>query len=559
MGLAARFVSGYLIQLKPDLKSLDGPSGTDHDFTDLHAWCEVYLPGAGWVGLDPTSGLLAGEGHLPLACTPEPASAAPVTGAVDECEVTFAHEMSVRRIFESPRFTKPYTEEQWREIESLGHGIDAELKSGDVRLTMGGEPTFIYIDNMDGEEWNFTAMGPEKERLSDDLIRRLKKRFAPGGLLHFGQGKWYPGESLPRWAYGCYWRKDGQPIWNDEDLLAKNSFNYGHTENEARRFISLLARILDVRGEHIMPAYEDAWYYMWRERRLPSNVDPLESRLEEKEERDRLSRIFAQGLNRVVGYALPLERRALGSNGYWVAGPWFLRREHCFLTPGDSPMGLRLPLDSIPWVTKSDYPYVIPPDPMTDLPPLPQPEKLRQLIVARGSQPDAVELSRLARQVVGAGRFGAGPTGEADLERRTVAAPKPGQSADGITRTALCVEPRQGRLHVFMPPVATTEDYLNLVCALEEAATQLKLPISIEGERPPHDPRLNVIKVTPDPGVIEVNVHPASNWGELVNHTEGVYRGGAALAAGRREVHDGRTSCRHRGWQPHRHRRRHAG
>ena len=191
VGLAARFVSGYLIQLKPDVKSLDGPSGTDMDFTDLHAWAEVYLPGAGWIGFDPTSGLLAGEGHIPLACAPEPTGAAPVSGAVDKCETKFTHEMTVTRIYESPRVTKPYTEEQWSEIESLGRNVDSELKRHDVRLTMGGEPTFVSVDNMDGEEWNFTAVGPEKRRLSGQLIRRLKDKFAPGGLLHFGQGKWY--------------------------------------------------------------------------------------------------------------------------------------------------------------------------------------------------------------------------------------------------------------------------------------------------------------------------------------------------------------------------------
>ena len=148
LGLAARFVSGYLVQLKPDVESLDGPSGAAEDFTDLHAWAEVYLPGAGWIGLDPTSGLFAGEGHIPLACTPDPVSAAPVTGATSKCEVEFEFENVVDRIHEDPRVTKPYTEDQWLNIQALGARVDEEIVANDMRLTMGGEPTFVSIDNI---------------------------------------------------------------------------------------------------------------------------------------------------------------------------------------------------------------------------------------------------------------------------------------------------------------------------------------------------------------------------------------------------------------------------
>lgn len=522
LGIAARFVSGYLIQLKPDVKSLDGPSGSEVDFTDLHAWAEVYLPGAGWIGLDPTSGLLAGEGHLPLACSPEPSSAAPVTGGVEPCESEMEHEMKVTRIYESPRTTFPYSEEQWARILESGRLTDQELRDNDVRLTMGGEPTFISMDDFDGAEWNTEAVGPTKRILSDKLIKRLHQRFAPGGLLFYGQGKWYPGEPLPRWSLNCYWRKDGQPIWQDVSLIADESIDYGHNTADAERFGLALGKALGADSKWMMPAYEDAFYYLWKERRLPSNVDPLKSNLKNELERDRIARIFDQGLNEVVGYVLPLERSATPDGPRWRSGPWFLRDETLFLLPGDSPIGYRLPMDSLPWVAEEDFPWSIPADPTRDLPPLAA-DPARRIAMQRRAEERGVDRRN--------GVFGSlstgfsSPAGEDSLRSQGLLERRPGdqESASWIIRTALCVEPRGGRLHVFLPPVKETVDFLDLIACIEQTAETLKMPVIIEGTPPDYDPRIQVLKVTPDPGVIEVNLQPAASWDELVHNTSVLY------------------------------------
>jgi uncharacterized protein (DUF2126 family)/transglutaminase-like putative cysteine protease len=525
LGFAARFASGYLIQLVADEKPLEGPAGPAADFTDLHAWTEVYLPGAGWVGLDPTSGLLTGEGHIPLACTPEPASAAPISGLVDEAEVDFKFHMEVTRIHEDPRVTKPYTEEQWQAITRLGGQIDRDLAAGDVRLTMGGEPTFVSIDNMEGAEWNTEALGEHKYALALDLFHRMRDRFTTGSLQHHGQGKWYPGEPLPRWAMSCFWRRDGQPLWRDQNLFADVRRSYGHDDPDAARFVRVLADRLAVGAEHAIPAYEDVFYYLWKERRLPTNVDPFDSKLADANERQRLARLFERGLDRVTGYALPLSKGWDGWGTQWTSGRWFLRSERMYLLPGDSPMGLRLPLDSLPWALEEDRPFVAEQDPFAPRDPL-----APRAALSTPAQPRRAPAPPTAAEIAAATADLTGPRGQAlpgsptgPTADTNPGAPTAPRSIPGIVRTALCVEPRHGRLHVFLPPVRRLEDYIELVAAIEDTAAQLALPVVIEGYTPPHDPRLNHFKITPDPGVIEVNIHPAEDWSQVVSHTTGLY------------------------------------
>jgi uncharacterized protein (DUF2126 family) len=441
------------------------------------------------VGLDATSGLFAGEGHIPLACSPEPSSAAPITGATEEAEVEFTHRMRLERVWEAPRVTKPYSEEQWEEINALGNRVDAELEERDVRLTMGGEPTFVSVDDRDGAEWSTEAMGPNKRKLGLSLLFRLKEKYAAKGLVHLGQGKWYPGEPLPRWSLSCFWRKDGEPIWENAALFADESQDCGATEAQAALFLRTLAAKLGLDRTYVFPAFEDTWFYLWRERKLPANLDPLDSRLEDPLERARLRKMFHQGLDKTAGYVLPISKNEKG----WQTGQWFLRQERCYLIPGDSPLGLRLPLDSLPWAAAADQPSIHAPDPFQ-----------KQHVLPR--------YQRFVPQ-----------TATDKTAATTEHAPGPFESAAWITRTAICAEPRNGSLYIFMPPAGALEDYLALVAAVEASAAELGIRVILEGYEPPRDPRLEALRITPDPGVLEANVQPVKSWPELVENTTFLY------------------------------------
>jgi uncharacterized protein (DUF2126 family)/transglutaminase-like putative cysteine protease len=451
LGIAARFVSGYLIQLAVEDGALDEPgSGPKVDSADLHAWAEAFLPGAGWIGMDPTSGLLTGEGHIPLVCTPSASQAAPIGGTVEPAGVDFGYTMSVRRLNDARRPSKPFTEEEWQRVRQVAHSVDAELKAQDVRLTMGGEPTFVGIDDPESPQWDTAALGSMKRTRGLALIRGLRDKVAPGGLLHFGQGKWYPGEPLPRWALSCYWRADGVPVWTDINLIACEDQEHGFGAVEAFRFIGALSRRLQVSSENVLPAYDSE-----------AGTEP-------------------------VGYIIPLRRRQVESRLHWSSQLWFPRPERLVLLQGDSPIGYRIPTEPMPWVAPDELKYEFDDPPFADRVTLPSHPMPRMELFE--TEPMADRLPAVSR------------------------AP---DTAPELIRPSLCVQAREGRLHVFLPYTANLADYLDLVSAVEDTCRYLKMPVWVEGYAPAADPRLRSFSVTPDPGVLEVNLPPAIHWDEL--------------------------------------------
>jgi uncharacterized protein (DUF2126 family) len=171
-------------------------------------------------------------------------------------------------------------------------------------------------------------------------------------------------------------------------------------------------------------------------------------------------------------------------------------------------MGLRLPLDSQPWASPSDYPVIFPPDPTQQFPPLASYAQIHFQVDPARSVSTALSQRR---------------GGGVDQGDKTDRMPNRHESAAWITRATMCAEPRNGVLYVFMPPVEALEDYLELAAAAEATAAAMNQPILFEGYEPPRDPRLLHFRITPDPGVIEVNIHPASSWEELAERTTFLY------------------------------------
>ena len=521
-GLAARFVSGYLIQLADEGNIPNEARGVEHDVLDLHAWAEVYVPGAGWVGLDGTSGLLTGEGHVPLAGTVDPAHAAPVDGTTNLTANAVHFDMAVQRLGHEPRPRRPYTDEAWQALRALGRAVDDKLADEQLRLTMGGEPTWTSRFHPTAKEWNTDALGPTKWTAGIHLANELLRRLTQGGLLMQRMGKHYPGESLPRWALHLFWRRDGHRIWQDPALLDTHAGAYiavdGRTieppdrpSPDAERFIHSLARELGLSSAEIYPGYEDPWPVIIEEAHLPPDVDPMAAELEDPEERRRLARILGRGPRTPVGYALPLASTPDG----FVSSSWSFRRGHLFLIPGDSPMGLRLPLERLGGVPYELYPQ----DPSQRLSPLPDP-RFQHPPPSVPGMPEAPG-DHQASDDGPALKGGSAPEDGSVPEDSST--PEGGWLPPGaIARTALCAEVRAGVLHIFLPPLRRTEDFLTLVEALEATARKLNCPVRLEGYPPPRDPRLDGCMVTPDPGVIEVNLPVTEHFDDYVRLMETV-------------------------------------
>ncbi len=463
LGMAARLVSGYRVFLTRE------PSAS------LHAWTEVYLPGAGWVGMDPAGGLFTHEGYLPLAAAPDPLRAQPLVGYHEACEEELAESVSIRRL-ESDAPGRPFPGVGWGDVQAVGRQMDADLRAADVELTVQTELSFVPAGEPHLPEWNRTALGPGKRRVAQELLMRLRDRLAPGGVLQASQGEWFAGEPLPRWRLSCWWRVDGEPVCRDPVRLNWVGAREGVTLEDAERFGRTLARALGLAPECLVAAHEDGLHSLWRDE-TRQNPGAIWRDLREPERRRELADKLSHSFGEPRGYVLPLGWNAV--EGHWTSQPWRFRRSGLFLTPGDSPMGYRLPLESLPLEAQEAA----------------APERCHfdeRPVLPRVHGEVSARLSRMLR-----------PASEEGADE-----------GSETPRTAVCLEIRESRLHCFLPPLTHLEYFLDLVAAIEATARALDLSAVLEGYEPPEDFRLRRLVLEPDAGVLRMRLPAARDLPE---------------------------------------------
>ena len=519
LGLAARFTSGYL--------AMPASAEGGVDMAKLHAWSEVYLPGAGWVGLDPSVGVFTAEGHIPLATAPEPLRTLPVVGYVEACQETFREDISLRRLLPKP-VSWPYGESQWADMQALGAKIDAESSAQAVDLSVAIDLAFVSAYYAGEPEWTTAALGPNKRQVAAELLDRLRKRLAPGGVLHLGQCDWYSGEAVPRWRLGSFFRADGVPVWRNPELLGFRQVSFPISPSDAKRFAELLAANLGIAPDFIQPAHEDGLHQLWTNRGI-FDYAPRAEDLREPARRHALAELLSQNQGEPTGFVLPM--RWDGARSAWASGSWKFRRNTLYLTPGDFSMGYRLPLASLlagnQGAEESD--------------PERCPFEEREALA-----PDTGELSaRFAS-------FTDSPNPELE------AADDPTADIRRPPRTAVCIQVRHGRLFVFLPPLTHLEHYLDLVAAIESAAEKTGIPVMLEGYEPPEDFRLCRLLAEPEPGILKLSLPAAHGFERRQELTAAAYREAEAcglraeriLTDGKREPPGGRSAMRLGGKTP---------
>ena len=476
LGLAARMVGGYRIYLAEDADT--------QDFVGLHAWSEVYIPGSGWIGLDPTMGLFTSETYIPLAAAPDPKRVLPGVG-LRSAGAKHTETLQIRRL--TPRADSwPYTDTQWSDIQALGYLVEQDLAAQALSVKLGASLSFVSGVHANEPEWNISALGPTKWHAAEGLLDRLQQRLAPGGVPQLGQGQWFAGDQLPRWQLSCYFRADGRPAWKNPQRLGwgKDS-DYGLSQ--ARDLAAFVARALGIASVHVLPAHEDALHDLARNGSTGlQREQPSAAELRDPDQRRALADRLSRSERQPTGYVLPLRWDHQAER--WTSGAWPFRRERLYLLPGGSPLGYRLPLESLALDAETALESQLERDPFAPLD-------------AWGDYHETM-----------AARLQSARTEDAAF-------------APGLRtpRTALSVEARDGKLYVFVPPVSDAGHYLQLVAAVEIAAEALDVAVILEGYEPPEDARLRRFSLEPDAAVLRLQLPAAQSWSEQLSLLHAAY------------------------------------